>query len=82
MRSFCRQRRPAKRLQLTLSLALGVLVPLPIAALVSPLRADDGHGGAAQGLKVETLQRTDRSWNGQLLPPMAPGCACGATSIR
>jgi uncharacterized RmlC-like cupin family protein len=31
-------------------------------------RADDGHSAAALGVKVETLIRSDRSWNGDLLP--------------
>ena len=33
-------------------------------------RADDGHNAAALGVKVETLIRSDRSWNGDLLPKL------------
>jgi uncharacterized RmlC-like cupin family protein len=33
-------------------------------------RADDGHSAAALGVKVETLIRSDRSWNGDLLPKL------------
>jgi uncharacterized RmlC-like cupin family protein len=32
--------------------------------------ADDGHSAAALGVKVETLIRSDRSWNGDLLPKL------------
>ena len=33
-------------------------------------RADDGPSAAALGVKVETLIRSDRSWNGDLLPKL------------
>ena len=33
-------------------------------------RADDGPYAAALGVKVETLSRSDRSWNGDLLPKL------------
>ena len=33
-------------------------------------RADEGPGAAALGVKVETLSRSDRSWNGDLLPKL------------
>jgi uncharacterized RmlC-like cupin family protein len=33
-------------------------------------RADNGHSAAALGVKVETLIRSDRSWNGDLLPKL------------
>ena len=32
--------------------------------------ADEGPGAAALGVKVETLSRSDRSWNGDLLPKL------------
>jgi len=40
----------------------GILLALGF-ALLPPAMADDGHGGSAQGAKVQTLARSDRSWN-------------------
>jgi len=48
----------------------GILLALGF-ALLPPAMADDGHGGSAQGAKVQTLARSDRSWNGALLPPLS-----------
>ena len=48
---------------LLLALGLGV-VGLP------PALADQGHGGSSQGVTVQTLARSDRSWDGALLPPL------------
>ena len=31
-------------------------------------RANDGHSATDLGVKVETLSRSDRSWNGDLCP--------------
>ena len=39
-------------------------------ALLPPALAEDGHGGSAQGVTVQTLARSDRSWNGARLPPL------------
>ena len=33
-------------------------------------RADEDPSAAALGVKVETLSRSDRSWNGDLLPKL------------
>ena len=38
--------------------------------LLPPALADDGHGGSAQGVTVQTLVRSDRSWDGARLPPL------------
>ena len=46
-----------------LLLALGLVVSLPALA-------EEGHGGSAQGVTVQTLVRSDRSWDGARLPPL------------
>jgi quercetin dioxygenase-like cupin family protein len=48
------------------------LISLVLAGVSSALPAravDDGHGGAAQGVRVETLAKSDQAWNGERLPP-------------
>jgi quercetin dioxygenase-like cupin family protein len=46
-----------------LLLALGLVVSLPALA-------EEGHGGSAQGVTVQTLVRSDRAWDGARLPPL------------
>ena len=58
------------------------LISLLLAGISSamPARAvDDGHGGAAQGVRVETLAKSDQAWNGERHPPIPahnPWSAC------
>ena len=43
-------------------------------ALLHPARAfDDGHGGTARGVRVETLARSTQDWTGARLPPYPAG---------
>lgn len=57
------------------------LTPLPAliglalsTALLAPARAfDDGHGGTARGVRVETLARSTQDWSGAPLPPYPAG---------
>jgi quercetin dioxygenase-like cupin family protein len=49
----------------------GVLIALGLGLLgVPPALAEQGHGGSAQGVTVQTLVRSDRSWDGARLPPL------------
>ena len=52
----------------SLGLGLGSL-NLPLSARA----ADDGHGGSDTGVQVETLVRSNRAWNGSLLPAYPSG---------
>lgn len=63
----------------TATLALVVAAALGIGGGLA--RADDGHGGVAQGVVVETLARSDRSWDGALLP-MLDGAQQEVTVLR
>ncbi len=50
-----------------------LLAPLAVIAISTvssmPLNAhDDGHGGKAFGIKVETLAQSTKQWDGNLLP--------------
>ena len=51
-------------------LALAFLAAWATCAGMGNARADDGPSAAALGVKVETLSRSDRSWNGDLLPKL------------
>ncbi|MDH4406194.1 MAG: hypothetical protein QE276_09330 [Cyanobium sp. D14.bin.5] len=51
-------------------LALAFLAAWATGTGMGNARADDGHSAAALGVKVETLIRSDRSWNGDLLPKL------------
>ena len=59
-----------------LSLGLGAL-----ASSTGAFALDDGHGGASEGVRVETLARGNRSWDGNLLPPY-PGGQPEVTVLR
>lgn len=69
--------RPGQPPGVGLTLALALLLP----ATLPPARADDGHGGGAEGVQVETLVRSDRSWNGALLPAL-PAAQAEVTVLR
>ena len=51
-------------------LALAFLAAWATGTGMGNARADDGPSAAALGVKVETLIRSDRSWNGDLLPKL------------
>jgi quercetin dioxygenase-like cupin family protein len=51
-------------------LALAFLAAWAGGTGMEKVRADDGPNAAALGVKVETLSRSDRSWNGDLLPKL------------
>ena len=51
-------------------LALAFLAAWATGMGMGNTRADEGPSAAAQGVKVETLSRSDRSWNGDLLPKL------------
>ena len=50
--------------------ALAFLAIFSIGAEMGNARADNEPNAAALGVKVETLSRSDRSWNGDLLPKL------------
>ena len=55
--------------------SLGLIsLGVSIAGPVMPARADDdGHGGAARGVQVETLARSSQDWTGGQLPRYPSG---------
>ena len=59
-----------KRKSIPVLLALAFLAAWAGGTGMENARADDGPSAAALGLKVETLSRSDRSWNGDLLPKL------------
>jgi len=56
-------------------ISLSPLIGLALStALLHPARAfDDGHGGTARGVRVETLARSTQDWTGARLPPYPAG---------
>ena len=51
-------------------LALAFLAAWATGTGMGKARADEDPSAAALGVKVETLSRSDRSWNGDLLPKL------------
>ena len=64
-------------------ISLPALVGLGLStALLAPALAfDEGHGGTARGVRVETLARSTQDWSGTRLPPY-PGGQPQVTVLR
>ena len=52
----------------SLGLVVSLLATGAVAAYMGSARADEIQNSSSLGVKVETLIRSDRSWNGDLLP--------------